>query len=408
MARHYSVREFFRQTPNALLARYFHSHGVFHDFDFDGMPEAKTDPLFDAWLGLPDDLKRELEAECREVFEMSDERGFVAIRDEIQWHLRSDPAAAAALVTELAAKPNHFARAMVTYLDHRSYWRGATHFHHADRLPYWRKRSNVPRVPAAVDQASVDRLSDEVRTYFHSREGRGKNCAVEMYRRGDRDYYFCYPEDHTQQGTEWVGDRFEWRPHNPAFEVIFVYSEAEGTLEVNFRGKREVSSCLMEIFARTILGLEELPPEPTHAMAYDLDPLRLKSFHFEFDGASGIESMAVRRLRLSAKDGCGERLVLEANPSEDPAAVYALLERIGNALPLAQYFVTQIEVVASVATERLARPKKIAFTITHPNSCSLKHEGIEGVLRGVLRDSGIEPRPVPTSVDPGNSGGTTP
>ena len=34
MARHYSTRDFFRQMPNALLARYFAGRAVFAEFDF--------------------------------------------------------------------------------------------------------------------------------------------------------------------------------------------------------------------------------------------------------------------------------------------------------------------------------------------------------------------------------------
>ena len=33
MARHYATRDFFRQMPNQLLARYFHARGVFDDLD---------------------------------------------------------------------------------------------------------------------------------------------------------------------------------------------------------------------------------------------------------------------------------------------------------------------------------------------------------------------------------------
>ena len=33
MARHYATRDFFRQMPNPLLARYFHARGVFADLD---------------------------------------------------------------------------------------------------------------------------------------------------------------------------------------------------------------------------------------------------------------------------------------------------------------------------------------------------------------------------------------
>ena len=59
-----------------------------------------------------------------------------AILDEAQWHLaqNADPNAANAFTEKLAALVNHFERAMVTYLDHNPFWRGATHFYHADTL----------------------------------------------------------------------------------------------------------------------------------------------------------------------------------------------------------------------------------------------------------------------------------
>ena len=53
MARHYSTRDFFRQMPNALLARYFQSRGMFDDLDFSTMKETQPDELFAAWLYLP-------------------------------------------------------------------------------------------------------------------------------------------------------------------------------------------------------------------------------------------------------------------------------------------------------------------------------------------------------------------
>ena len=39
MARHYATRDFFRQMPNPLLARYFHARGVFADLDIAALPE---------------------------------------------------------------------------------------------------------------------------------------------------------------------------------------------------------------------------------------------------------------------------------------------------------------------------------------------------------------------------------
>ena len=149
MARHYSTRDFFRQLPNALLARYFHAHALFLDFDFAAMKETQTDDLFEAWLCLDDRQRSDMDAEFRDVFELSCEKGFAAIRDEAEWHLLHDTAGLTAFVGKLAALSNHFERAMVTFFDHSEFWKGALLFYHADTLPYWRKRKNLPHLLAA-------------------------------------------------------------------------------------------------------------------------------------------------------------------------------------------------------------------------------------------------------------------
>ena len=48
MARHYSTKNFFRQIPNALLARYFHKQNLFKDLDFTAMKEGNPATLFEA------------------------------------------------------------------------------------------------------------------------------------------------------------------------------------------------------------------------------------------------------------------------------------------------------------------------------------------------------------------------
>lgn len=54
VARHYSTKDFFRQIPNGLLARYFHSRSLFGDLDFSAMKEPQPDDLFAAGLNVPD------------------------------------------------------------------------------------------------------------------------------------------------------------------------------------------------------------------------------------------------------------------------------------------------------------------------------------------------------------------
>ncbi|MDD2762230.1 MAG: hypothetical protein PHH11_18280 [Methylomonas sp.] len=138
---------------------------------------------------------------------MSCEKGFKAIIDEAEWQMQFNSETLAAFIDTLSAQPSHYYRAMLTYFDHGECWRGATRFFHADSLPYWRKRKNMGHKPA----------------------------AVEALRRGELHYFFAYPEDYSQQSIEWVDGEFGRRPHNPAFEVVYVYSQKDGTLDLNFR-----------------------------------------------------------------------------------------------------------------------------------------------------------------------------
>lgn len=246
---------------------------------------------------------------------MSCEKGFRAIIDEASWQLRETSDDLTAFIETLSALLNHYERAMITFLDYNSFWRGATLFYHADSLPYWRKRKNFPRQEAAVDKASIEQLAGLISNYFHRTEGRGKNCVVEPFRRGELDYVFAYPEDYSQQSIEWVNGEFDRRPHTPAFEVIYVYSQKECSLDLNFRGSYKAIEPLQRMFASAILKLEELPPDPKDERIYDLAPLLQRSFDFTYDVGSGIEEVTVKKLRLSSRVNKGDRITLEADTS---------------------------------------------------------------------------------------------
>jgi hypothetical protein len=407
MARHYSTRDFFRQMPNTLLARYFQARGLFGDLDFAAIGETRPDQLFAAWLDLPDNRRNEMDAEFRDIFDLSCEKGFRAILDEAEWHLAHDADARTVFVEKLAALSNHFERAMVTFLDHNPFWKGATHFYHADTLPYWRKRKNLPHVPAAVDDASLRELAVLIRSYFHRTEGRGNNCVVEPFRRGELDYFFGYPEDYSQHSVEWVDRQFGRRPHNPAFEVIYVYSQREGTLDLNFRGAYKAIEPLQGMFATAILKLAGLPPDPKDERVYDLNPLRQKGLNFVYDIGSGIQYAAVKKLRLSSKVKKCDRITLEADATNDPDAVYELLDKIGTSLPLHLYNVTQVELAASVVVDTNKPPKAVTIRITHPNSCSLKYDELDLKLRDMLHASGIEPKEPGEAIEADEAAQTT-
>ena len=91
------------------------------------------------------------------------------------------------------------------------------------------------------------------------------------------------------------------------------------------------------MFADIILGLDELPPDPKDERVYELAPLMQKGFEFRPELGSGIESVVVKKLRLSSRAKKGERITLEADTSQDPKAVYALLDKVGKSMPLHLY-----------------------------------------------------------------------
>jgi len=131
--------------------------------------------------------------------------------------MQTKPEALAEFVKTLLALPNDYHCAMAAYLDHPECWKDATRFYHADTLPYWRKRKNMGHRPAAVDDDSIRQLAAQIRNYLRRIEGRGNNCIVEPFRRGELDYFFAYRRDYSQQSIEWVDGDFDRRPHNPVF-----------------------------------------------------------------------------------------------------------------------------------------------------------------------------------------------
>jgi hypothetical protein len=216
--------------------------------------------------------------------------------------------------------------------------------------------------------------------------------VVEPFRRGDLDYFFAYPEDYSAQGVEWVDGAFQHRLHNPAFEVVYVYSQKEGTLDLNYRGSFKLAEPLQTMFAQAILKMDQLPPDPRDERVYDLAPLMQRDFDFVHQAGSGIEQVAVKKLRLSSRAGKKDRITLEADTERDPEAVYKLMEQIGKSVPLEQYHVTQVELAVQIAMDAEKAAKSATVRITYPNSCSLKYDERDLRLREMLEISGIEPK----------------
>jgi hypothetical protein len=136
----------------------------------------------------------------------------------------------------------------------------------------------------------------------------------------------------------------------------------------------------------------ELGPDKKDERVYDLDTVRSRQFQFVYGPESGIADVAVKKLRLTVY-GKKEHIVLDADPTYNKHAVFDLLDKVAKGIPLTQMAVTQVGIKVTFAHNPKSRkPGTRAFDIGWPNSCSLKYDGRDLIIRKMLADSGIEPR----------------
>jgi hypothetical protein len=386
MAAQYSNRQFFRKTPNQLLAQFFAAKAIPLEVDLAELNGTVVDVLQDALNALPDSQKAEIEAVFQDVNALACEGGIAALIDEASFH--GDEI----FVESIAAIDGFHAKAMWAFLEKPKYWRGASMFLHADNVSpsYWKKRSDFPKLPPQVEDDDINALAKAISEFFYHKEGRGKNCVVEPYRRNSKEYFFAYPEDFAQTAVEWEGNALKNKAHHPAFEIIFVYCEVEGSLDIYAPKNTKALADLQLMFAQHILKLAALENGAIDKRVYELTPVVEDSFEFKIEPASGIASVLVTRLRVNLKQGDKRRITLEADAYKDSNAVYKLLEELN----LPPYYVSQLTLKVTFEFVGNKRAKTRMVNITHPNSCALNYDGNDLKIRQMLVKSGLEPQSV--------------
>ncbi len=386
MAAQYSNRHFFRKTPSHYLALFFDAKGIPLDVDFGQLKENDADALQTALNKLSDSQITDIEAEFQDVNALACEGGIMALVDEASFH--GDDA----FIKEIAAIDGFHAKAMWAFLHKPKYWHGAAMFLHADNVSpsYWKKRNDLPCLPPQVEEEDIQALAKAISSYFFHKEGRGKNCTVEPYRRNQKEYFFAYPEDFAQSAVEWVGGTLKSQAHHPAFEIIFVYCETEGSLDIYAPKNSKAIADLQVMFATNILKLETLAKGVIDKRVYELAPVVEDDFEFKIEPASGIASVLITKLRVTLKHVKKRRITIEANDHNAPDAVCTLLEK----LKLPAYYVTQVSLKVTFESIGNKRAKTRTVNITHPNSCALNHDGNDLKIRQMLASSGLEPKAV--------------
>ncbi|MFK7848406.1 MAG: hypothetical protein AB8G77_24165 [Rhodothermales bacterium] len=386
MASQYQHRQFFRRVPNTLLARYFDSRDIDLDLDFGKLDETDVEPIFEAFTSLSEKDQASVEIDFQNINGLASEGGIGALLNEAMFY---DDEAFPEMISPI---DGYHAKSMWAFLHKPEYWKGAASLLHADNVSvsFWKKRNDLPNSPPHVDEEDIHQLEKAISHYFYKTEGRGRNCKIEPYRKVStgKEYLFAYPEDYGQSGVEWERQNLTTRARHPAFEIIFVYCETEGSLDIYAPKNTKAVPELQKIFASTILKLDTLADGTIDKRVYDLDPLANPGFGFQFPVGSGISNVIVTMMRLTLNHRSRRRIVLEADTKHNAMAVYDFLKEL--APP--PYFVTQVRIKVVFEAEPGKRAGSKTFTISHPNSCNLNHEGRDAVIRHMLAASRIEPQ----------------
>ena len=383
----YQHRQFFRRVPNKYLAEYFEQKGVDLGVDFKKLKESEVEPIFKAFITLDEDEQASIEMDFQDINALASDSGIDALRNEALFYQDTD------FPEELAKIDGDHGKAIWAFLHKREYWEGASALLHADTVSsrFWKKRNNLPNVPPQLEDADLRELEKGISNYFYGTEGRGRHCKVEAYRKVDagKEYLFAYPEDYRRSMPEWVHNSLTTRTRQPAFEIIFVYCEAEGSLDIYAPKNAKAVPKLQEIFAKAILKLDTLPDGRIDNRVYELDPLAVPGFDFKIPANAGISDVLVTKLRITLKQGSRRRILVEADTQKNANAVYDLLKEL-NPPP---YFVTQAHIRVLFDAQLGKRAGSRTFTIGYPNSCNLKHDGRDAVIRQMLINARLEPQP---------------
>lgn len=385
------IKRFFRKAPKAWLQKYFARHKRLIDFDWTRLKTRDIDPLYAAWLKFEPEFQQEAAADFRDIAFLGDPVGKVAIIDEAVFH-----PGASNIAATFEGLEDFFACAFYTLLEHPKLWIGALSFADADNKNgrYWRTRNNMPRLGRKPTYDDAKTLGVALSALLTSREGRGIFCEVQPYRRRDLEYFFAYPQDHRQTSLEYdKTGKWKKRPHNPAFEIIFVHDDREQTLKIWHKGGGERIKDLQVAFAHAVLGADIPRESEKDTRVYDLQPFMSQDFSLRIAPDLGIRSVELRKIRFRVNGPNKHTIRIDLGNNCQSHILYDRLHELTRDKPPTLVQVTQVGIRVTYEKdlgEKNERHRE--FVITSPDSTSLSDDDEDQLLRRLLVENGVEPQ----------------
>jgi hypothetical protein len=241
-----------------------------------------------------------------------------------------------------------------------------------------------------ITEEKLSVLAHSLSRYFQAIEGRETRCVVKAVERADRWHLSCVFEGPTIGRPAWGAEGLRRQAERQAQPLLFMYSRAEGKLDVYLKAPSARIYDVMDIFAQNILGMKKLEPPPRGKPSYALDRFKKRGKHFKYGTECGISSAAVRRIRLTSQLGRKTHVILEGHPFGTTEPIYDLLRQDLHSMEVDDFDITQVEIKVVFAETPYQRRRTIPVTLTAPNRCSIGYDDQELIVRKMLIDSGIE------------------
>jgi hypothetical protein len=394
MADPYSLSWFLLNAKQTHLGKLLHGKNLLLDVPFGTLVDGDIGRVETAIQKLAPERREECEATFFEIYRMASRAGRDAIIAASRSRDVREPSDAD-LLQRLGAMDSYLDAAFWTYLYRPQYWEIACYLVDADALgtTAWDKHPKVSKVAPHTDPADIHAFAHALGRYFHLIEGRGDRCQIKICDRPERLHLFCFLEAPPYAIAEWQPEGLRRRPHKPVQPLTFMYCQEDGELDVYFKGKPGVIWDLMSLFSQHILGQKRLDPPPRGRGAYRLDAFKHRGgVQLAISRESGIDSVGVRKLRLTPHLGPKCHITIEGIPKGDHSPVYDALEGELGGLGLDDMDVTQVELAVKFGKSPFRKQQTIYACITVPNRCSLAYDDRELIVRRMLIASGIEPK----------------
>lgn len=377
MARQFSPKSFLRQASNKLIRRYLEPLGVGSQISWEMLREVDIEPVFEAIGAASDKTQTRIETDFRDIDALADWGGRQTLIDEGRFHNID-------LAPFFADMNSDLDCSLWTLLEHPRVFLVAKRFDYADNLTF-EKRAGLPDVEMQPSNEAKAHMREALSEYYRKEQGRGQGCQIDHYIRGPRHYYFCYLEDYAETRQVYQNHKLSTSRQRPAFDVILIYDPLERTLESKIAGGKAVRAEVERIFGRAMLGVD-LGPPPDKEIVFDLQGLMDRAFEFPIDPEDGLDNVTLRRLKLRIMGRDNRSITLEVGAKADGKAIWDLLDQIlaGNKIPRELLVPVQASIRAQFRRKG-GRAQSLSFNVSYPNSCTLKADPKDEILKHCLK-----------------------